>query len=78
MSCIPCEHACAVAMYLRQNIVDLVDDVFKYPTQEKVYSGMFHGIETHDMPKVDDDGVVLEVVGNVYFSLKPSQTKRHL
>ena len=29
---IPCEHACAIAMYLRQNIADLVDDVFKCPT----------------------------------------------
>ena len=41
MSGIPCELACAVAIYLRKNIADLVDDVFKYPTQEKVYSCMF-------------------------------------
>ena len=72
---IPCEHTCAIAMYLRQNIVDLVDDVFKCPTQENVYSSMFRGIETHDIPKVDDNGVVRDVVGNIYFSLKPPRTK---
>ena len=48
---IPCEHACAIAMYLRQNIADLVDDVFKCPTQENVYSGMVRGIETHAYQK---------------------------
>ena len=35
---IPCEYAYVVAMYLRQNIADLVDDVFKYPTKEKMYT----------------------------------------
>ena len=32
MPSIPCEHACVVAMYLRQNIVDFFEDVFKCPT----------------------------------------------
>ena len=73
---IPCEHACVVAMYLRKNIVDLVTDVFKYPTQEKVYAGMLRGIETYNIPKVDDDSVVWDVVANVFFFLKPSRTKR--
>ena len=40
--------------------------------------GMFRGIETHDIPKVHDDGVVQDVVGNVYFSLKPSRIKQPL
>ena len=75
MSGIPSKHACATTMYLRQNIVDFADDVFKCSTQEKVYSCMFHGIEIPDMPKVDDDGVIRDVVGNIYLPLKPPQTK---
>ena len=65
-------------MYLRQNIIDFVDDVFKCSTQKKVYLGMFRGIGIHDLPKVHDDVIVQDVVCNVYFSLKPPQTKRPL
>ena len=41
-----------------------------------VYSGTFHGDDTHDMPKVQDDGVVRDVIGYVFFSLKPPCVKR--
>ena len=78
MSGVPCEHACAVIKHLTQNIVEFVDDMFKCPTQQKIYSGMFCGIEIHDIPKVYDNGVVWDVVGNVYFSLKCPRTKRPL
>ena len=39
------EHACAIILSLHQNVVDSVDDMFKYPIQQLVYSGVFHGIE---------------------------------
>ena len=58
MLSIPCEHACAVIGFNGQNVADFVDDQFKLPTQYLIDSGFFRGIETHDMPKVDDDGVV--------------------
>ena len=69
MSGIPCEHAFAVIGFNGQNVVDFVDDQFKFPTQHLIYSGCFRSIETHDMPKVDADGVFRDVLGNEYFSL---------
>ena len=76
MSGIPCDHACAVLLSIGQNVADFVDEIFKSPAQQLVYSGTFHGIETHDMPKVQDDGVVRDVIGNVFFSLNPPCVKR--
>ena len=70
MSSIPCDHACAVLLSIGQNVVYFVDEIFKSPTQQLVYSCTFHGIEMHDMPKVQNDGVVRDVIGNVFFSLK--------
>ena len=58
LSGISCEHACVVILFLQQNFVDFIDAMFKYPTQQLVYLGVFHSIETHDLPKVHDDGVV--------------------
>ena len=55
-----------------KNVTDLVDEIFKSTTQQLLYSGTFHDIETHDMLKVQDDGVVGDVIGNVFFSLKAS------
>ena len=55
---IPCEHATAVIISIGQNVTDFVDDCYKYPMQELIYGGSFSGIETHDMPTVDDDGLV--------------------
>ena len=72
---IPCEHACVVILFLQQNVMDFVDDMFRYPTQPFVYSSVFHDIETRDMPKVHGDGVVRDAVGNVFFFLKPPRTK---
>ena len=69
MSGIPCDHACAVLLSIGQNVVDFVDEIFKSPAQQLVYSSTFHGIETHNMPKVQYDGVVRDVIGNVFFSL---------
>ena len=71
MSGIPCEHACVVIGFNGKNVVDFVDDQFKLPTQYLIYSGFFRGMETHDMPKVDANSVVRDVLGNEYFSLNP-------
>ena len=78
MSGIPCDHACAVLLSIGKNVANFVDEIFKSPAQQLVYSCTFHGIETHDMPKVQDDGVVRDVIGNVFFSLKPPCIKRPL
>ena len=75
MSRIPCEHACVVIGFNGQNVADFVDDQFKLPTQYLIYFGFFRGIETHDMPKVDVDGVVQDVLGNEYFYLNPPCSK---
>ena len=75
---IPCEHACAMIGFNGQNVADFVDDQFKLPTQYLIYPGFFRGIETHDMVKLDVDGVVRDVLGNVYFSLNPLCSKRPL
>ena len=75
MSGIPCKHACAVIGFNGQNVADFVDDQFKLSSQNLIYYGFFQGIETHDMPKVDVDGVV-QVLGNEYFSLNPPCSKR--
>ena len=58
MSGIPCEHACAVIGFNGQNVANFVNDQFKFLTQYLIYFGFFRGIETHDMTKVDVDGVV--------------------
>ena len=44
--------------------------------QELIYGGSFSSIETHDMPCVDDDGLVRSITVEVFFSLKPPHTKR--
>ena len=75
MSGIPCDHACAVLLSIGQNVTDFVDEIFKSPSQQLLYLGTFHGIETHDMPKVQDGVVVRGVVENVLFSLKPPCVK---
>ena len=76
MSSIPCDHACTILLSIGQNVADFVDEIFKSPTQKLVYSSTFHGIETHYMPKVQDEGVVQDVIGNEFFFLKPPHTKR--
>ena len=78
MSGIPCEHACVVIGFNGQNVADFVDYQFKSPTQYLIYLGFFGGIETHDMPKVNADGVIRDVLGNEYFSLNPPCSKRPL
>ena len=75
MSGIPCDHACSILLSIRQNVVDFVDEIFKSLEQQLVYSGTFHDIETHDMPKVQENGVVQDVIRNVLFSLKPPYVK---
>ena len=76
MSDIPCEHACEMIGFNEQNVANFVDDQFKLPTQYLIYCGFFQGIETHDMTKVDVDGVVQDVLGNQYFSLNLPCSKR--
>ncbi|XP_019072589.1 uncharacterized protein LOC104877691 [Vitis vinifera] len=73
---IPCEHATAVIISIGQNVTHFIDDCYKYPMQELIYGGSFSSIETHDMPTVDDDGLVRSITGEVFFSLKPPHTKR--
>ena len=75
MSSKPCEHACEVIGFNRQNVDDVFDDPIKLLTQYLIYSGFFRGIETHDMPKVNVDGVVRDVLWNEYFSLNPPRSK---
>ncbi|RVW85967.1 hypothetical protein CK203_041475 [Vitis vinifera] len=72
---IPCEHAAIVIISIGQNVTDFVDDCYKYPMQELIYGGSFFGIESHDMPSVDDDGLVRSITREVFFSLKPPPTK---
>ena len=74
---IPCEHAAIVIISISQNVTDFVDDCYKYPMQELIYGGSFSGIKTHDMPSVDDDGLVRSITREVFFSLKPPRTKRY-
>ncbi|KAL6326080.1 hypothetical protein AAG906_000955 [Vitis piasezkii] len=52
---IPREHVIIVIISISQNVTDFVDDWYKYPMQELIYEGSFSGIETHNMPSVDDD-----------------------
>ena len=72
---IPCEHAYATILLIGQNVVDFVDDWYKFPKQKLIYSSSFCGIETHDMPSVDSDGVVRGLTGKVFFSLQPPHSK---
>ena len=72
---IPCEHACAAILSIGQNVADFVDDWYKFPKQEFIYLGSFRGIETHNMPSVDSDGVVCDLTGMFFFSLKPPHSK---
>ncbi|XP_059591679.1 uncharacterized protein LOC132253518 [Vitis vinifera] len=44
--------------------------------QKLIYAGSFSSIETHDMPIVDDHGVVRSITGQVFLSLKPPHAKR--
>ena len=60
---ISCEHACAAFLSTSQNIFYFVEDYFNFPNQELIYSGPFSCIETHDMPSVDNDGVVRDFTG---------------
>ena len=41
MSGIPCDHACTVLLSIGQNVADFVDEIFKSPAQQLVYSGTF-------------------------------------
>ncbi|RVW20025.1 hypothetical protein CK203_113603 [Vitis vinifera] len=61
---------------LPRNVVDFVQDWYKFPMQELIYSGSFSGIETHDMPMVANDGLVRSITGEVFLSLNPPHTKR--
>ncbi|XP_034703491.1 uncharacterized protein LOC117927878 [Vitis riparia] len=70
-----CEHAAIVILSIGQNVVDFVQDWYKFPMQELIYSGSLSGIETHDMPMVANDGLVRSITGEVFLSLNPPHTK---
>ena len=72
---IPCEHACAALLSTSQNIFCFVEDYFNFPNQELIYFGSFSCIETHDMPRVDNDGVVRDFTGRIFFSLDSPHPK---
>ena len=72
---IPCDHACVAILSIGQNVVDFVDDWYKFPKQELIYLGSFCGIETHDMPSEDSDGVVRDLTRKVFLSLQPPHSK---
>ena len=63
---ISCEHATTVILSIGQNVVDFVQDWYKFPMQELIYLGSFSGIETHDMPMVANDGLVRSITGEVF------------
>ena len=42
---IPCENAYAAILSIGQNVADFVDDWYKFPKQELIYLGSFHGID---------------------------------
>ena len=72
---IHCEHVATVIISIGQNVTNFVDDYYKYLMQELIYGGSFSGIETHDMPSVDDESLVRSITREVFFSLKPPHTK---
>ena len=61
-----CEHVVVVILFIGQNVADFVQDWYKFPMQELIYSGSFSGIETHDMPMVANDGLVRSITGEVF------------
>ncbi|WKA01599.1 hypothetical protein VitviT2T_019871 [Vitis vinifera] len=68
---IPYEHVVAVILSIVQNVADC----YKYPMKELIYVSSFSGIETHDMPSMDDDGLVQYISGEAFFSLNPLYIK---
>ena len=70
MFCIPYKHVCTIILFISQNVVEFIDDMFKLPARQLVYLDTFCGIEMPNTPKVNDDGVVQDVIGNAFFSLK--------
>ena len=75
---IPCEHACGALLSTSHNIFYFVADDFKFPNQELIYSGSFCCIETHDMPNIDNDGVIRDFTGRIFFSLDSPHPKHPL
>lgn len=73
---IPCEHACAVLLSIGRDVFDFVDEWYKFPKQELIYTGSFDSIKPHDIPTVDENGVVRDLTGQILFSLLPPHTKR--
>ena len=73
-----CEHATTIILSIGQNVVDFVEYWYKFLMQELIYLGSFSSIKIHDMPSVDDDGLVWDIMGQVFFSLNPLHTKCHL
>ena len=44
--------------------------------QEKIYSGSIHTLVTHDMPMIDENGIVRDALGHTYLFLNPPTTKQ--
>ena len=76
MSGIPCDHSCAVMQSIGQNVAEFADEWFIFSKQNLIYNGEFCGIELHDLPTIDDDGLVRTLTSDISFSLKPPRTKR--
>ena len=60
------------------DVSNYVDDWYKYNFQEKIYSRSMRTLVMHDMPMIDEDGTVHDVLGHIYPFLNPSTTKRPL
>ena len=61
---VPCERATSVILSIGHNVADC----YKFPMQELIYTGSFSSLETHDMPFMDDYGLVWSIIGEVFFS----------
>ena len=53
-----------------------VNECFTFSKHNLIYNGEFCGIELHDLPIIDDDGLVWPLTGDIVFSLKHPRTKR--
>ncbi|KAL6342275.1 hypothetical protein AAG906_006904 [Vitis piasezkii] len=76
MSGTPCDHACAIIWRMGFDVSDYVDDWYKYNLQEKIYSGNLRTLVTHDMPMIDEDGIVRDALDHTHPFLNLLTTKR--
>ena len=74
MSGIPCDHTCVTIRRMGFDVSDYVDDWYKYNLQENIYFGSMCTLVTHDMPMIDENGIVRDALGHTYPFLNLSTT----